>query len=105
MDYTNVRKIFADIESELTYARDQWGTKFDDKNTLNDWVTFSSMYAHDAAKNETTPEESRELLIKAAGLLISAVERLDVNGQFPARHYDKTAASPTIPNNPARTGK
>lgn len=94
----SLHAIFRNIESELMYARSQWGVEFDDRNTLNDWVTFSSMYAHDAAKIKTPSEQVRPLLVKAAGLLISAIERLDANGSFAPRHYDPTALTPTIPN-------
>ena len=87
-DLTNVRAIFQDIEKELEYARDKWGTEFDDKNTLNDWLTYATMYATDAAKMSTPSHRVRPLLIKAAGLLISAIDRLDVNGKFAPRHYE-----------------
>jgi len=96
MDYTQVRTIFTDIEKELEYARGKWGTAFDNRNTLNDWVTYTAMYATEAARMDTPPTRVRPLLIKAAGLLISAIERLDVNGRFAPRHYDKLAESGTL---------
>jgi len=84
-----------DVIEELDYAQ-KWGTDFDVKNTINDWVAFITMYAADAAKllkSEKTSaarpvEESRKLLIKAAGLCFSAIKSIDDGGPAP-RHYDK----------------
>lgn len=87
-DLSNVRNIFRDIEAELSYARGKWGTEFDNKNTLNDWVAYTMMYATDAAKMATPSHRVRPLLVKAAGLLISAIDRLDENGKFAPRHYE-----------------
>ena len=84
--------LYRDIEKELEYARQQWGNEFDSKNTLNDWVTYIVMYAGDAAKMKTTPNEAEQKLIKVAGLAISALENLRANGQFAPRHYEEKVA-------------
>lgn len=87
--------IFQDIIEELDYAN-KWDDGFDKKNTLNDWIIYICMYATDAAKmlksepsaGQRPREESRKLLIKAAGLCFSAIKSIDEGGPAP-RHYDK----------------
>jgi len=87
--------IFDDLIKELEYA-EKWGEDFDNKNTINDWVTFINMYASDAAKLKYSdpsspsqdPKEIRKKLVKAAGLCFSAIRKLDLGG-FAPRHYDK----------------
>jgi|SRR5579859_644651 len=84
--------LYRDIEKELEYSREKWGTEFDSKNTLNDWVAYIVMYAGDAAKMKTPPSEAEQKLIKVAGLAISALENLRANGQFAPRHYEEKVA-------------
>lgn len=92
--FRKFKNIADDVILELDYAQ-KWGPEFDKKNTLNDWATFITMYATDAAKlsksergAEPRPmEESRKLLIKAAGLCFSAIKSIDAGGPAP-RHYD-----------------
>lgn len=85
-------KIYNEIINELKYANDKWGTEFDDKNTLNDWVTYITIYASDAAKMVTPPAEQRSKLLKAAGLAVSALSALERNGSFAERHYEDKVA-------------
>lgn len=81
-------KIYNEILNELEYANDKWGTEFDDKNTMNDWVTYICMYATDAAKMNTCPADARSKLLKTAGLALSALATLERNGSFDKRHYE-----------------
>ena len=91
--------IFAEIDKERSYQDGKFGTSFDDKNTLNDWVTFITRYAGEAAfvangaKADTIPFSirlaQRQKLVKVAALAVAAIEAFDRNGQnFPRRHYD-----------------
>ena len=80
--------IYQNIEAELDYAHKKWGTEFDSKNTLNDWAVYTNIYLGRATEMAANKETKRKNLIKAAGLLISAIEWLD-SGQMPPRHYDK----------------
>lgn len=86
--YADTSSILLDIQNEIIHARSCWGSDFDDKNTLNDWVIYSTQYATEATRMDIASAGVRPLLIKAAGLLVSAIERLDTNGHFPPRHYD-----------------
>ena len=84
-DTTNVDvEEFEAVIGELQYAT-KWGTDFDDKNTLNDWVTYVCMYASDAAK--MGEEDPYSKLIKAAGLALTAATRIRNKTTAP-RHYD-----------------
>lgn len=80
-------KIFAQIEAERSYQDAKWGTAFDDKNTVNDWVVYIGQYAGDAARMNIQPQDSREKLLKVAALAVAALETFDRNGGFAARHY------------------
>lgn len=81
-------RIFQDIEAELEYAHKKWGFEFDSKNTLNDWAAYTNIYLSRATEMNATKEVQRKNLIKAAGLLVSAIAWLD-SGTMPPRHYDK----------------
>ena len=80
--------IFNSIETERAYQDKRWGNAFDDKNTLNDWVTYINHYLADASKMPVPVETQRKNLLKAATLCIAALETLDRNGTFAPRHYD-----------------
>ena len=80
------------VIAEAEYAFQKWGTAFDDNNTLNDWVTYISMYATEAAKidNKAYPITQYEKLIKAANLALTAAKRIRT-GTIALRHYDALA--------------
>ena len=82
-------KQLKDVLTEIEYAFSKWGDKFDDENTLNDWVTYICMYATDAAmiKNQDDPDAIYRSLIKAAGLAMNAANRVATN-RVAGRHYD-----------------
>lgn len=77
------------LKREQDYAHDKWGDKFDDKNTLNDWVTYAAMYSTDAARMDRQDDQDWQyrMLIKAAGLLMAAATRVR-EGLLADRHYD-----------------
>lgn len=82
-------QIFADIEKERAYQDEKWGTQFDDRNTINDWAAYITLYLGErATKMGRTPAEQREGLVKVATLAIAAIETFDRNQGFPPRHYD-----------------
>ncbi len=92
---TPTNEDFAAVRVELDNAFDRWGDEFDNKNTLNDWVTYICMYATSAAKMELQddPDYQYEQLIKAAGLCLNAATRVR-RGKVMARHYDPKPSPP-----------
>ena len=95
-----MEKEFLAIIREREYAEEKWGAEFDDKNTLNDWVAYATMYASDAPKIGNTGEQTYGFLIKAAGLLINAASRVREN-RIADRHYEEYAQS----GDPAQHGE
>ena len=81
---------FAAVVEERIYSLTQWDPEeFDNKNTLNDWVTYICMYATESAKmaRKDNPAEIYGKLIKVANLALSAAERVR-NDDVAPRHYD-----------------
>lgn len=77
------------VSREVEYAENKWGTAFDDKNTLNDWVAYITMYASDAARMDIMDDQDAQyrMMIKAAGLALNCAGRIREN-QISGRHYD-----------------
>lgn len=82
------RTILNEIRAERKYQDENWGTEFDDRNTLNDWSTYVNIYMAQASAMTATPKEQRENMLKAATLLVAAIETFDRNGTFAPRHYE-----------------
>jgi hypothetical protein len=81
--------IFDEINTERDYQDKNWGIDFDDKNSINDWVTFIVRYASNAAKDWNDPKGAQKALIKVAALAVAALEAQERhNGLFPKRHYE-----------------
>ena len=80
--------ILEEIKKERAYQERKWGTEFDDKNTLNDWVAYTNQYMSISVKMGASEEERREGFLKAASILVAAIESLDRNNGFAPRHYD-----------------
>ena len=81
---------FTAVTEERIYSLTQWDEEdFDDKNTLNDWVTYICMYATESAKmaRRDDPTAIYDKLIKAANLALSAARRVR-EGTVAPRHYD-----------------
>jgi hypothetical protein len=87
-------KIFEQIEGERVYQDSQWGVTFDDKNTLNDWSQYTSNYLAEATMMTMSPDEQRKYVLKAAAILVAAIEAFDRNNRFAPRHYEDR-----VPNN------
>ena len=99
-----LKRILKSILDERPYQDKTWGTEFDDKNTLNDWVSYANTYMGDAARMEATPEEQQKGVLKAASLLVAALEAFDRNEGFAPRHYDpEKGKNMTKPADPSRT--
>ncbi|RWI96412.1 MAG: hypothetical protein EOR22_06540 [Mesorhizobium sp.] len=80
---------FKAIRAELGHAREKWGDAFDDKNTANDWIAYIVHYAGRAVTLPWNPVACRAMLVKVAGLCVSAIIQIDINhGALPKRHYD-----------------
>ncbi len=81
---------FAAVVEERIYSLGWWDDQdFDDKNTLNDWVTYICMYATESAKIaiKGDPVQIYRKLIKSANLALLAAERVRT-GERGRRHYD-----------------
>ena len=83
--------IFDGISRERDRQEGMWGVAFDDKNTINDWVTYITAYASSAAMGNLNPRESRKKILQAVTIGVAALERFDANGFLPPRHYDEPA--------------
>lgn len=93
----SLQTVLDEIRAEREYQDGQWGTEFDDKNTLNDWSQYVNIYMAQAAAMTCPPEQQRANMVKAATLLVAAVEAFDRNGQFAPRHYEARVPAGTRP--------
>lgn len=84
----NQSAIIDAVVAEREYQDKKWGHAFDDKNTVNDWAAYANIYLSNATTMKATAAEQRAGVLKAATLLIAALEAFDRNGGFPNRHYD-----------------
>ena len=82
--------ILRDVVTERQHQVAKWGIEFDDKNTINDWVSYITSYAGQAAFEDNAAVR-RHKLIQVAALAVAAVEAFDRNLSFPNRHYDGDA--------------
>lgn len=93
----SLQTILNEIRAEREYQDEQWGTDFDNSNTLNDWSTYVNIYMAQASTMTATPEQQRANMLKAATLLVAAVETFDRNGRFAPRHYEGRVPAGTRP--------
>jgi hypothetical protein len=82
------KEIFGEIEKERAYQEEKWGTKFDDKNTVNDWGTYINIYLAKATDMGASKAQQRTGMAKVAALAVAALESFDRNKGFALRHYD-----------------
>lgn len=78
------QNVFHEIEQELRYAREEWGTAFDDENTEQDWAEFIMHYTAVGITSRLGAAKGRpfrEAMLKVAGLAISAIEAHDRKAQ------------------------
>jgi len=79
------------ILAERDYQDQKWGTDFDNRNTVNDWATYTNLYLGRATSMGATKETQRLGILKAAAILVAALETFDRNDGFANRHYDVAA--------------
>ncbi|KKL65224.1 hypothetical protein LCGC14_2157140 [marine sediment metagenome] len=88
--------IFDEIDTERKRDEELWGHEFDNKNTPNDWVTFVIWYLsrmadvnplrRDGGKGYST--HYRLNIIKAAVVIVAAIEAFDRAQGAVKRHYE-----------------
>jgi hypothetical protein len=92
MDHMQKQPHRAAILNELSRERDRqdtlWGHDFDDKNTLNDWISYITRYAGAAGSAAKTPNAQRAFMFKATTIGLAALEAFGRNKGFPPRHYE-----------------
>lgn len=91
-----IEQIADDAVKEVLRARKQWGTAFDEKNTLNDWTTYIGIYTGKAASMGISKDEVVTNLRKAAGLVLSALYHAQ-NDKLAPRHYDGQPRPESLP--------
>lgn len=88
--------VAVDVMNEVDRAREMWGTTFDDKNTLNDWIAYTNIYLANASTMGASPETVKRGLRKAAGLVLSALYQAE-NDLLAPRHYDGALRPDSLP--------
>jgi hypothetical protein len=91
-----IEELSSEVLKEVLRARQQWGTAFDEKNTLNDWAAYINIYLGQATTMEVSDEDVRTNLRKAAGLALSALYHAENNSLAP-RHYDSQKRPESLP--------
>jgi hypothetical protein len=84
------------VVSEVLRARKQWGTEFDLKNTLNDWIVYINHYLSKSSVMGTQQEDTVTNLRKATGLALSALYHAE-NDLLAPRHYDGQKRPDSLP--------
>lgn len=81
--------VLEEVYKERDYQQTKFGDAFDDKNTVNDWAAWINNYLSRATAMNAGANfvAQREALVKAAALAVAAVEAMDRNKGFPARHF------------------
>jgi hypothetical protein len=91
-----IQEISELVLKEVLRAREQWGTSFDEKNTLNDWAAYVNIYFGKATAMGASTDEVRKNLRKAAGLVLSALYQAE-NNSLASRHYDDKLRPVSLP--------
>ena len=91
-----IQEVAENTVREVLRAREQWGTTFDKKNTLNDWAAYVNIYLGKATSMGASAEEVKKQLRKAAGLVLSALYHAE-NGILAPRHYDGQPRPSSLP--------
>jgi predicted RNA-binding Zn ribbon-like protein len=87
-----ILRVLDEIRDERDYQDTRWGTEFDDKNDLDNWVRYIITYAARASNFQAPPSQQRRDLVKVAAIAVAAVQAFDRNGGFPPRHYEDIVA-------------
>jgi len=73
-------KILGEISGERDRQFNLPGSEFDQLHSMNDWIAIAAQYLTRCADRKHTKsdqKEQRESLIKAAAVIVAAVEHLD----------------------------
>lgn len=104
--HPDLARLFREVTEERAYQdRKAWGKAFDDRNTVNDWAAYTNIYLARATSMKATPAEQRTGILKAAAILVAALQTFDSNEGFLPRHYDPENPEATIPIDPTRARK
>ena len=82
--------VLGEIKAEREYQDNRWGTDFDDKNDLDNWIRYIVTYCGRASQG--SPLRQRRDMMKVAAIAVAACEAFDRNGTFPSRHYEDLVA-------------
>jgi hypothetical protein len=75
--------ILEEIDKERDYQVGIWSADNDNKNTINDWITYICSYA---TKGRASSKEFREMMVKVGALAVAAIEAYDRNhGHVPRK--------------------
>lgn len=96
MQEKTIEDLGVDVVQEVLRARKQWGTQFDLKNTLNDWMAYVQIYMGQAAKMGASKDDVTTNLRKAAGLVLSTLYHAE-NDLLAPRHYDGQQRPKSLP--------
>lgn len=95
-----MKKTLLDVSNlvlkETRRAEKMWGSDFDEKNTLNDWVSYINGYLARASDMGTSLSVVKSNLRKAAGLALSALLYAE-NDALAPRHYDTKRRPKSLP--------
>ena len=84
--------VLMEIAVERRRQERMWGTGFDERNTINDWISHVCRYAAGAdgfIGGIFYPNNFRAKMIKAAAIAVAAIETFDrMDGKMAPRHYD-----------------
>jgi hypothetical protein len=97
MEEVTIEQLGKNVVEEVLRARKMWGTEFDLKNTLNDWVSYINSYTAKASRMGAPKEEVVTNLRKAAGLALSALYHAE-NDLLAPRHYETQQRPTSLPD-------
>jgi hypothetical protein len=78
----SLQRTIEDVENERAHQEARWGVVNDDRNTLDDWLTYILRYVT-RAHTANDPATVRRRLVQIAALAVAAVESFDRNRGFP----------------------
>jgi hypothetical protein len=78
MSTDRVNQTVLEIEAEARLAMDKW-KEFDKVNTTNDFIGYTIAYLGRAVvgARRNADIDTREMLVKAGGLIVSTIENLE----------------------------
>ena len=87
--------IFAKIDKEREHQDQTWGHEFDDKNTVNDWLTYMAIYQARAAEMDRETkvldiDQVKKNVLKSITIGVAMLETIERNeNSIAPRHYDR----------------